>query len=73
MYLFWHNQIYMITNFIYLTLLVTCTFTFYFKKDIQAPVEQPVRMPSYLGTGYDLMRGNPFTDHIDEGFRAHIF
>ena len=30
-------------------------------------------MPSYLGTGYDLLKGNPFTDHIDEGFRAHIF
>ena len=30
-------------------------------------------MPAYLGMGYNLLKGNPFTDHIDEGFRAPIF
>ena len=31
------------------------------------------KLPSYLGKGYDLLKGNPFTDKVDEGFRASIF
>ena len=31
------------------------------------------RLPSYLGKGYHLLKGNPFTNKIDEGFRAPIF
>ena len=31
------------------------------------------RIPSYLGKGYHLIQGNPFTDRIDPGFKNEIF
>ena len=31
------------------------------------------RLPSFLGHGYDLMMGNPYSDHTDKGFKVPIF
>lgn len=31
------------------------------------------KLPSFLGKGYHLLKGNPFTNKIDEGFMAPIF
>lgn len=30
-------------------------------------------MPEFIGKGYNLLAGNPFTNHIDEGFTSPIF
>ena len=27
----------------------------------------------FVGLGYHALKGNPFTTHVDEGFRAPIF
>ena len=31
------------------------------------------KIPEYIGLGYNVLKGNPFTNHIDEGFRSTIF
>ena len=31
------------------------------------------KIPEYIGLGYHALQGNPFTNRIDEGFRAPIF
>ena len=31
------------------------------------------KMPEYIGLGYNVLTGNPFTNHIDEGFKSEIF
>ena len=36
------------------------------KKEFSKPSPQDLpRLPSYLGKGYNLVKGNPFTDRID--------
>lgn len=31
------------------------------------------RLPNFIGTGFHALKGNPYTDKIDEGFRYEIF
>ena len=31
------------------------------------------RLPTYIGSGYDIFQGNPKSNFIDPGFRATIF
>lgn len=31
------------------------------------------RIPAYIGMGYHALKGNPYTNHVDEGFRSPIF
>ena len=31
------------------------------------------KMPVYLGIGYNLLKGNPLDDHVDEGFAHPIY
>jgi hypothetical protein len=33
----------------------------------------PNKVPEYLGMGYDILRGNPLTNKVDEGFKSPIF
>ena len=32
-----------------------------------------IRLPAYVGLGYDIFKGNPKTNRIDRGFRSSIF
>ena len=31
------------------------------------------KMPVYLGIGYNLLKGNPLDNHVDEGFAHPIY
>jgi hypothetical protein len=31
------------------------------------------KIPEYVGLGYNVLTGNPFTDQIDPGFKSSIF
>ncbi len=31
------------------------------------------KIPGFVGLGYHALKGNPFTTHVDEGFRAPLF
>ena len=31
------------------------------------------KMPVYLGIGYNILKGNPLDDHVDEGFAHPIY
>ena len=31
------------------------------------------KLPVYLGVGYNLLKGNPLADHVDEGFAHPIY
>lgn len=35
--------------------------------DVQAKV------PAYIGAGYHALKGNPYTNRVDQGFRSPIF
>ena len=54
--------------------LISATFSFKFNIfDWKPKKTVKNRLSPYLGKGYHLLKGNPFTDKIDEGFRAPIF
>ena len=56
------------------TLLVLSSNTFKLGIKINQPEPpDPPRLLSFLGKGYNLISGNPYTDKIDEGFRTTVF
>ena len=36
-------------------------------------LEDLPKLPVYLGVGYNLLKGNPLEDHVDEGFAHPIY
>ena len=41
--------------------------------DQALPVAEVQKIPSFMGLGYHILLGNPFTNHVDQGFKAPIF
>ena len=59
---------------IFITLLVISSLGFKIITDDEDKKELTMaRIPSYLGKGYHLIKGNPLSDKIDTGFRTEIF
>ena len=42
-------------------------------KGIQSAPVLTARVPAYIGAGYHALKGNPYTNRIDQGFRSPIF
>lgn len=60
------------TALVFLCIVLAFSFTI---EDQTSSTLNPLtsKIPEFIGQGYNLLTGNPFTNHIDEGFTSPIF
>ena len=57
-------------------LVIGCLQAFEIVREIEdntLPIAEAQKIPSFMGLGYHILLGNPFTNHVDSGFKAPIF